>query len=178
MADGQNDAQATDEVADGTATPDAPKAGETPPWGEDFDAERAWKTIQNLRAKEKRIADLEREAKAREDAEKTEAQRLADRLAEVEQKAKDAERALIRTRVAAKHGLPDEVAALIHADTEEDFEAKAAALAEFAASNRAPAADLPGKPKPRLVPGDSAGDDGGDDFDPNALAAKILSRDY
>lgn len=37
-------------VADGQGT------AETPPWGEDFDADKAWKLIQNLRADKEKLA--------------------------------------------------------------------------------------------------------------------------
>ena len=48
------------ESADATAEPGTPAPDAPPPWGDDFDADRAWKTISHLRGREK---ELESEAK-------------------------------------------------------------------------------------------------------------------
>src|SRR5262245_20759892 len=53
----------------------------------------------------KRLAELEEPAQEREDAEKTEQQRLVDRLAKLEKRAVDAEAKLLRLEVAREHGL-------------------------------------------------------------------------
>lgn len=52
----------TDEpVTDEVPQEQAPETSEAPPWGDDFDAERAWKTITSQREREK---ELEPDAKA------------------------------------------------------------------------------------------------------------------
>lgn len=48
------------ESADATAEPGTPAPDAPPPWGDDFNAERAWQTISHLRGREK---ELESEAK-------------------------------------------------------------------------------------------------------------------
>jgi len=56
------------EAATESTTPEAPEGAqgqqntdqaETPPWGDDFDPARAWKTIQHLREREKELSKVE-----------------------------------------------------------------------------------------------------------------------
>lgn len=174
------DAQVADAQAPAETAPPAtaPKPEETPPWGDDFDPARAWKTIQTLREKEKRLQDFERAQREREDAEKTEAQRLADRLAEAESAAKSARTDLLRERALRSFAIPEDLAGFLTGDTEEEIQAKAEALAKYAGA-KAPGAEVPGKPKPRLVPGSGAPDSASaDPEDPAALAAKIRASLY
>ena len=60
------------------------------PWGEDFDAERAWSTIQNLRQYEKRSAQLEKKVAAMEEAE---AERKRSEMSELDRLRADLEAA-------------------------------------------------------------------------------------
>jgi hypothetical protein len=83
--------------------PVQPEDGQEPapdPKPDDFDPDRALRTIRNLRQREK---DLEAKVKAFEDSQKTEAQRLADQKAEAEKQAAEAkaEAAKLRLQVAA-----------------------------------------------------------------------------
>lgn len=68
-------------------------AVEPPPWGDDFDPQRAWSTIQKqrdeakeLRAKARQADDALTRLKEIEDADKTELQKLEERVAEFEQR--------------------------------------------------------------------------------------------
>ncbi len=56
MAD---DLETTDAAQDAVEPDNTPSVEESAPWGDDFDANRAWNTIQNLRAREK---ELEKDA--------------------------------------------------------------------------------------------------------------------
>jgi hypothetical protein len=76
--DAPKDPPADPPVEDPKPGEEPPAAGETPPWGDDFDAERAWKRIQAQKAdldaerakRDKAVKDAEAAAaqKAREDA--------------------------------------------------------------------------------------------------------------
>jgi hypothetical protein len=66
-------AEPTDSVP---VAPEEPKADAAPPWGDDFDPERAWKTITNLRAREKELSQSQVTAEQREAL--TEYERLAE----------------------------------------------------------------------------------------------------
>jgi hypothetical protein len=152
-----------------------PAEGGAPDWEGEFDPERAARLVANLRESEKkmkaRLAEFEAEKQAREDAEKTEAQKLADRLAKAESEAQAARRDLLVTKAAAKYGIPETLAGFLSGDSEEEIEEKAKALAEYAGGTKPPANPIPGKPKPTLVPG--SGEGATEDFDPDAVAAKI-----
>lgn len=87
----ENDTSAGTTTGDTTGTTAAAATTETaPPWGEDFDAEKAWKLIQNLRSDKESLAKrpvLTDEAKAKldeyerlEQASKTELERKSEEL--------------------------------------------------------------------------------------------------
>ena len=109
-----------------------------PPWGsdEEFDPERAWKLIQNLRKEKDELKPLAEKARELEDSQKSEQQRLneeRDALA----KERDLLRGeLLRERVARKHGLPDKLASRLQGDDEESLEADAKELAELIPQTR------------------------------------------
>ncbi|QXO14540.1 scaffolding protein [Arthrobacter phage Kaylissa] len=158
--------------------------GDKAPWGDDFDAERAWKLVQNLRTE---VATLKTEngtmktkLQASEDEGKTELQKLQERLAAAEQTAKEKERELSLAKVLRKHPELEEFADLLTGDTEEELAAKAERLAAIGKGKKdeddadkgddqkPDAPELPGKPQPNLTPGH-----GGEDstpFDPTAIA--------
>jgi seryl-tRNA synthetase len=152
------------------------------PWGDDFDAEKAWKLVQNLRGE---VADLkaakstveqERDAlkKAKDDAAdegKTELQKLQDRLEQIEKDSKAKDRDLALQKVLRKHPELEEYADLLTGDNEEELAAKAERLAKIGKKAEGEGGDnveLPGKPKPNLTPGHSA--EISEDFDPVAIA--------
>ncbi|KUM41205.1 hypothetical protein [Arthrobacter sp. EPSL27] len=175
MADTENQTPAATD-----AKPDAEKT----PWGADFDAERAWKLVQNLRAEvtdlKQKNSTYESERQAREDEGKSELQKLQDRLQAAEQKAKEAARDLNLQKVLRKHPELEDFADLLTGETEEELFAKAERLAAIGkpkepaegeqkdGEQKPDAPELPAKPTPNLTPGH-----GGDDstpFDPTAIA--------
>ena len=155
------------------------------PWGDDFDAEKAWKLVQNLRGEvadlktAKADAEKERDAlktakDAAADEGKTELQKLQERLEQIEKDSKAKDRDLALQKVLRKHPELEEYADLLTGDTEEELTAKAERLAKIGkkdgeeGDNKPDAVELPGKPKPNLLPGHSA--EIGEDFDPVAIA--------
>lgn len=151
----------------------------------EFDAERAARLIENLRSEIKDLkaekATLATSLQEKEDAEKTESQRLSDRLAAAEKAAKDAQRALLVERAARKHNLPEDVVDFLIGDTEEEIEAKAERLARLGSPKKdepneeqKPEDDgLPGRPAPALKPGH--GGDSSAPFDPREIAKEALA---
>lgn len=166
-----------DPPADGKQDP--PK-DETPPWGDDFDPQRAWKTITSLREKEKEAARLAGKVKEYEDAQKTEAEKAAERLATAEKTAADSTSEAMRLRVAlakAPEGIkPEQIlraAKRIAGSTEEEL----AADAEDYFSDLAPStrSTTTRKPQERLRGGGDPEEEP-DETDPRKLAAAIRGR--
>ena len=163
--------------ADGKAAPDAPTPdeGKTPGWEGDFDPERAARLVTNLRDESKKakdeLAELRKKLAEKEDAEKSELQRIQERAERAEAELNQTRSALLVAEVAKEYGVP---ADLLNGSNREEIEARAKALAEWAGAAKRPADEVPGKPKPKLVPGSGAATD--DAFDPAATAAKIRAR--
>ncbi len=148
-------------------TTDKTAAMPTPPWGsdEDFNPERAWSLIQNLRQE---VAEL-KEAKTSADGER-EAREAA------EARAAEAERDLLVERTLRRHGIPEDLAEFIAGDTEEEIDARAERLAarlDKGEPVEEPTDDLSdrSRPSPALTPGHGAPNDG-PTFDPAAIARK------
>src|SRR5690606_41364792 len=70
-----------------------------------------------------------------------------------------------------EHGLSEDLSEFVSGGSEEEIKAKVAKLAEKLGTTPV----VPGKPKPKLVPGDGSGA-AAPDFDPEAIAAKIRKR--
>lgn len=165
----------------------------TPPWGDDFDAARAWTLLQNVRADLATAKDsitTERQARTvAEDALKT-----ADpegKLAAAEKRAVDTEKSLFVERAIRKFPDLETLADLLTGDTEEEILAKAERLAKLGkpaegkpdadadaakAAADAAAADadkdgLPGRPAPSLTPGHGA--PAPVPFDADAIVSKV-----
>lgn len=146
--------------------------GKAPEWDGDFNPERAARLVANLREDlAKRDADLKtlrEQIGAKGDTEKS----LQDRLAALESRAEKAERDLLVATAAKAHGIPEDLVSFLTAKTAEDLDAQAKALA---AHVKAPADDVPGKPKPKLTPG-HAPDNDTTGFDPHKVAEAIRRR--
>jgi hypothetical protein len=102
-----------------TPTEDAPQE-ETP---EVFDAEyvaKLRKEAAKYRTEAKANADAARKLAELEDANKSEQQKLADRLADAEQEAQQARVEALRFKIASKHGVSDEDADLFLTGTDEE----------------------------------------------------------
>lgn len=160
----------TSEQTAGQTTAEKPA---TPAWDGEFDAERAARLVQNLRDE---IATLKGDLKTarsslqeREDAEKTEAQRLQERAEAAERALAEKEKTLLRQSVAKAHNLDDDLLDFLSGDTEEALTAQAKALSERI---RPAGQEVPGKPKPALTPGSGDGDTA-PAFDPKAIASAV-----
>ncbi|MEO2133387.1 MULTISPECIES: hypothetical protein [unclassified Microbacterium] len=162
----------------------------TPPWGDDFDAEKAWELITTLRAAEKTLKTERNAFKAErdelavkvqgfEDAGKTEAEKAdAKAQADAAELAK-ARRDLFVERALRKHAIPEELVEFLTGDDEESILAKAEKLAGLksakpdadATDTDAADAAASGRPKPGLKPGE--GGDAPEEVDLDALVASI-----
>lgn len=170
-----NAAEIDNDKADNTANTD-PKTDKGPGWEGEFDPDRAARLVNNLRDEGKKykeeLAELKKRLAEKEDAEKSELQRIQERAERAEKELNETRSALLVAEVAKEYGVP---ANLLDGKDREEIEARAKALAEWASASKRPADDLPGRPKPKLVPG--SGSDGDDEsFDPAAVAAKIRQR--
>jgi hypothetical protein len=175
------DATSAPDPAAASTAPTAP--AETPPWGDDFNADRAWSLIKGLRGdKEKltgKVSEFEKAAQQRADAEKSEIQRAVERAERAEKAIADREAAEKRTAVLSKHGLSAADAAFLAGVSDDDLDARAEALAArlgVAAQAKHDAAEaIPGKPVPKLTAGHESSD-APDAFDPYALADRVHKR--
>lgn len=165
---------------------------EKKPFEGEFDAERASRLIENLRQE---VASLKEERKTlkeekdeRDNADKSELDRLKDRLATAEKETKEARQALFVSRAQAKHGLSDEEAEefLSGLDDEEKILARAERLAGLRGGSQEESGendegeeggpgDLPSKPKPNLRPGSGGSEDSGE-IDEDALVEAARER--
>lgn len=137
--------EATSEQAEGQAPEDAATEKETrqPKIEGEYDPERAARLIGKLRAEIEDLKPLATKAKELEDAQKSEQQRLIERAEAAEAERKRLEGHLTRLKVAAKAGIPEELADLLGEGPEETLEARAKALTEWRGNTSAP---VPGKP--------------------------------
>lgn len=184
MADEATTAPAAPVVEGASADPETPTTEQAPPWGENFDPARAWSTIQAQRAAEaelkKELASFRQAQKEKEDAEKSEAQKLAEAIEAAKKDAAEARRELLVSRAAVKHSIPADYLEFLTGATAEAVEAQAVKLAAMLAGKptaEPPAPEVPGKPKPALVPG-QGGDEAPGGIDPEALAKSIRARRY
>ncbi|WNO26026.1 scaffolding protein [Arthrobacter phage Wildwest] len=158
----------------------APTDAEKAPWGDDFDAERAWKLVQNLRSERDTLKTERDGLKTERDALVTERDGLKTELQtkteEVERTTKETARELALQKVLRKHPELEDFADLLTGDTEEELASKAERLAAIGkpkepaepGEQKPDEPELPGKPTPNLTPGH-----GGEDvtpFDPTAIA--------
>jgi len=182
-----------------TATPEPPKSDPTPtepssnPWGDDFDAEKAWKLVQNLKQEVKDAKSASRSSAA-DDAKKELAQtigkalglvedepidpaKLTESLTAAQAEAKQAQVALAVYQNASTAG--GDPVALLDSQTflktvagidPTDSAAVAAAIQSAVAANpRLGASTDPRTPAPNLAQGSSAG--GAPDLDAQIAAA-------
>lgn len=130
MSDQPNPA-APDAPADGAPTPTEPTAvapeAPKPPWGDDFDAEKAWQLVQNLRSDKERLQQRpaltdEQKAKLAEydqvlESQKTAEQKAQDALVAAENRARSLVERAVRSEVKAlaAEGFadPDDAAAFL-----------------------------------------------------------------
>lgn len=160
MADEQTTATTTDDGDEDAATVTEPETATVTPEG--YRAMQAALRKANKEAERSRLR-----LKDIEDRDKSEAQRALDRANEAERRAADAERSLLRAKVALAKNLPAELADRLHGDTEAEMEADAETLAGLVAARNTAA--------PTTVPtgARTAPDNGGD---MNALLRRAAGR--
>lgn len=147
----------------------------------DHEAEaKKWKALaRKHEAQAKANADAAKKLKELEDADKSEAQKAADKAAEAEKRAQEAEMRALRLEVAAEKNLTPAQAKRLAGTTKEELEADADELLEsFKPAESSEGDDKSktgpgGRPKERLKPG--AGPDDDPEVNPDELAKKILS---
>jgi hypothetical protein len=165
----------------------------TPPWGDDFDAARAWALVQNLRAdltaEKGKVATVtgERDSAISErDSAITERDTLQTDL----QAKSTLEKDLFVERAIRKHPAAEAFADFLTGDTEDEILAKAARLAGASApapaeptdpdagdaANGDPAPDPVTRPTPSLTPGH--GGDTPAPFDADAIVKSVRGSSY
>lgn len=158
-----------------------PAATVAPPWGDpaNFDPDKAWKLIEDLRADKEKLAartamtDEQKQQLAEYqrlvDASKSEAQRQAEAVANATREAETARAEAVRYRVAATHGIPADHFDLLGSGTEEEIAARAEKISTLLAAQAAAAATTPpvGAPPARPV----------EQLRPGATPAGVQSED-
>jgi hypothetical protein len=96
-----------------------------PPWGDDFQPERAWNTIQELRNEVKQ-AQLEKRTREREGM--SEMERLKAENEDLAKELRSQRVETLRSQVLVSRGLPANAASFLHGDSLEELERNADAL--------------------------------------------------
>lgn len=142
------------------------------PWGDDFDEDRAWTLIQNLRgdkAKTQQERDeLAAQVKAVEDAKLSEQERIAKELEQAKTELAEQRRQVALSR----YDLPESALVFLTAESAEEIDKQASALAGLAPKKEpeAPKAPADSRVKPALPNGQT--DDIPEPFDPRAIAQR------
>jgi hypothetical protein len=164
-------------AAEGNARPEPPAP--KPPWGspEEFQPERAWKLIQNLKSDIESLKPLAQKGKDLEDASKTELDRLRERAEAAEKVGTDTSSKLWRLEIALEKGLSKSQAKRLVGSTREELESDADELlndlgAAAAKKEKSPTAKdvLPSKPN------DGQKSGGTDTADPKRIAREALAH--
>ena len=164
----------SEEPAAQAATEPKPTDGKPkPPWGsdEEFDPEKAWKLIQNLRSEKEQLKPLADKAKELEDAQKTEQERLTEKLTASEKRAVEAELKAARLEVATEKGLPRTSVKFLTGTTPEELAESADELLALLAPEDPGDPDPRKRPKERLRPGSTPVKE--PDENPAALAERL-----
>lgn len=147
-----------------------------PPWGSDqeFNPEKAWRLIQNLRSEVGELKPKAQKLAELEDAQKSEQQRLQEQLEAAQAESVKAAVDAARYRAAMKHGLDDDDLDLL-GDDPEQIEVRAERLAaRIAAATPDPAASPSRRPQERLRPG--ASPDADPEQSPKDIAAALFKQ--
>ncbi len=145
------------------------------PWGDDtdFDAEKAWTLIQNLRGDKTDLStkydELAQKWQAAEDAKLSEQERIAKELEQA--KVELAEQR--RKNALGKYELPESALVFLTAESAEEIDKQASALAGLAPKKEpeAPKAPVDSRTKPALAPNGHP-DDIPPTFDARAIAQR------
>jgi hypothetical protein len=148
------EAQAQDQELAAESPAEAQNTDERPPetWDQVFEHPRFKKLLERAKTAESQIAEFEKARKAAEEESLTEQQRwqeLAEKreqeLAEAQRQVEEITISAMRTRIAAKMGLPEALAERLRGDTEDEITADAKALQKLIPNN----GGLPETPKPQ-----------------------------
>jgi len=116
--------------------------GKAPQWDGPFDPDRAARLVENLRSDVERLKSQNSELSSKvveyEQAQMTEAEKVAQRLSQAEQEAAALRRELAIKDALRKYQLSDEDAEWLSGNTPEEIDAKAAKLAERMAARITP----------------------------------------
>lgn len=138
-----------------------------------------------LKKKVAQLSDLEAEKQKLQDEKKSESEKLAEQISalqrQVEEQTKradEADAAALRAKVAQAKGLSETFAARLTGSTKEELEADADSILEAIGGKKdeEPEPTGFGRPKEKLRPGASSGDD--EKIDSNKLADSILSDTF
>jgi chemotaxis protein histidine kinase CheA len=165
MSEATPEAAPATETTEATATTETPAAPEQPKPTETVDFWKQKAREQESRAKSN--AEAARRLQELEDAQKTEAQRLADRQAAIERERDEARSEGLRYKAAAKHGVGEDYFDLLGTGDEEAINARAERVgsllkltteneqlkAELEALRAGKPAPVGGRPVPALKPG-------------------------
>lgn len=140
MADEDTAVEETEETADVDTSTEV-DAEETKVTPEDDWKAKARKHEKASKQTRQELEAAQAKIKEYEDRDKTEAEKAEEARKALEVRAANAESALLRSKVGAKHNLPPEVADLLKGDTEEEVEAHAESLAALVKSPVTPTVD-------------------------------------
>lgn len=144
---------------------------ELPDWASK-ELEKARREAANYRTKLREVEPLAAKARELEESQKSETQRLIERAEAAEAERKRLESHVTRLKVAAKNGIPEDLADLLGEGDEETLETRAKALSEWRGATPTP---LAGKPIEATRSTVLAGDD--TPADPNDwLRRRIADR--
>lgn len=157
------------------------KGEQKPPWGdeeENFDADRAWELIQNLRGDNDQLKNERDEARGKvkefEDAGRSDQEKLEQRATTAETTAAESANEAARLRVALKKGLTETQAKRLVGEDEEALEKDADDLVESFKQEDAEEGQEPrhGRPRERLRTG-AAPSSEPEESDPAKLAEQV-----
>jgi hypothetical protein len=163
----------TDKTTPTNETPESPAPPDTDAKTDPMAEVEKWRALaRKHEAEAKRNAEAAAKLKQLEDAQKSEIEKMREAAETAKREAETARVEAMKWRVAAKLGIPAQIAARLHGSTEDELEADAKELmAAFAKST------------PRDLPRDGAvsGATGtptsnAEELDPRKLAAKITTR--
>lgn len=154
---------------------DDPKDKKPPPNDDLGDAgKKALETERKARRDaERRAKDAEAALKEVEDRDKSDSEKLADRIAASEKRAEEAERRALRAEVAQEKGLTAAQAKRLSGDTREDLETDADELLEVFKPERSASGPPSKRPTADLRGGTDPTDDDDGPLDPDKLAAHV-----
>jgi hypothetical protein len=170
--------KAARETAEAEAAAETAAAEAKKPWGDDkdFDPEKAWTLIQNVRGDVEKLKkerdSLEKQVKEHTDASKSDQEKLEERAKTAEEKLSATERSLLLLEVASEKGLSSGQAKRLVGDTKEELEADAEELLKSFKDDDDAGGGSRRTPKPRLKSGASATTEP-DETDPDKLAEQV-----